>query len=217
MPRSADAHLTADRRSYATHPPKAIGGSLALDFINTITWRGDAARQAERLSAYPELVHWSQGIGLIDARCAVRLLAAAKARPRAATVVCNLALRLRGELENAFDAARKGSADLAAANGLLRDMAKIGRLVHRNGGGRHLWQPAGAAPDLRLPLLPVAISALALAVSGRRQHLKSCADPHCGWMFLDETRNQSRQWCSMEGCGNRAKARAHYARRKAAG
>ncbi|EFH09350.1 CGNR zinc finger domain-containing protein, partial [Teichococcus cervicalis] len=80
-----------------------------------------------------------------------------------------------------------------------------------------VWRPAGAPPDLRLPLLPVAVSALALAVSERRAQVRRCADAQCGWVFLDESRNRTRLWCSMEDCGNRAKARAHYARRRAAG
>jgi predicted RNA-binding Zn ribbon-like protein len=32
----------------------------------------------------------------------------------------------------------------------------------------------------------------------------------CGWLFVDESRNGSRRWCSMKDCGNRAKARRHY-------
>ncbi|MBV8733872.1 MAG: CGNR zinc finger domain-containing protein [Solirubrobacterales bacterium] len=31
-------------------------------------------------------------------------------------------------------------------------------------------------------------------------------------MFLDSTRNHSRRWCSSGDCGNRARARRHYAR-----
>lgn len=208
--------LAAGPRSYATHPPKALGGALCLDFVNTVTWRGDPERRAERLHGYAELVHWCAGFGLIAARDAAALLAEAGTRPRVAERVRGLALRLRGELEDAFDAGREGSPGMAETEGLVRGMAKIGRLARPRRGHAHVWLPLGAPPDLRLPLLPVAVSAMALAVSGRLRHLRSCADPHCGWVFLDETRNRSRRWCSMEDCGNRAKARAHYARRKAA-
>ena len=38
----------------------------------------------------------------------------------------------------------------------------------------------------------------------------------CGWVFLDETKNRRRRWCSMKDCGNRAKARRHYARQREA-
>jgi predicted RNA-binding Zn ribbon-like protein len=30
--------------------------------------------------------------------------------------------------------------------------------------------------------------------------------------FYDSSRGGPRQWCSMAGCGNRAKARRHYER-----
>lgn len=68
-------------------------------------------------------------------------------------------------------------------------------------------------------LWPVARSAVELAVSGRLDRVKQCPVPDggCGWLFLDTTKNGIRRWCSMQGCGGRAKARRQYARRQAAG
>jgi predicted RNA-binding Zn ribbon-like protein len=42
--------------------------------------------------------------------------------------------------------------------------------------------------------------------------VKICPADDCLWAFYDESRNGSRQWCSMDDCCNRAKARAHRAR-----
>jgi len=42
--------------------------------------------------------------------------------------------------------------------------------------------------------------------------VRECGGTACNWLFLDESRNRSRRWCSMESCGNRAKARRHYHR-----
>jgi len=42
--------------------------------------------------------------------------------------------------------------------------------------------------------------------------LKICGNPDCGWLFLDRTRNQSRIWCDMAACGNRAKVNRHQLR-----
>ena len=42
--------------------------------------------------------------------------------------------------------------------------------------------------------------------------LKACRAPDCRWAFYDTARNRSRAWCSMDVCGNRAKARAFRAR-----
>jgi predicted RNA-binding Zn ribbon-like protein len=51
-----------------------------------------------------------------------------------------------------------------------------------------------------------------LLTSGDLDRVGQCADDRCGWLFLDVSRNGSRRWCSMEACGNRAKARRHYRR-----
>ena len=45
--------------------------------------------------------------------------------------------------------------------------------------------------------------------------LRRCRDAQCGRLFIDHTRNRSGRWCEMRACGNRAKARRFYARRRA--
>ena len=47
---------------------------------------------------------------------------------------------------------------------------------------------------------------------GTFQRLKACREHTCAWAFYDHSRNRSATWCSMEVCGNRAKARAYRAR-----
>ena len=37
--------------------------------------------------------------------------------------------------------------------------------------------------------------------------LKLCSDDGCRWAFFDRSKNHSSRWCTMETCGNRAKAR----------
>jgi hypothetical protein len=48
--------------------------------------------------------------------------------------------------------------------------------------------------------------------AGRWARIKLCAAETCRWAFVDGSRNRSRTWCSMEVCGNRAKARSFRAR-----
>jgi predicted RNA-binding Zn ribbon-like protein len=43
--------------------------------------------------------------------------------------------------------------------------------------------------------------------------LKACREHTCEWAFYDHTKNRSGAWCSMQSCGNRAKARAYRERR----
>jgi len=48
------------------------------------------------------------------------------------------------------------------------------------------------------------------APSGSR--IRPCAAPDCQHFFIDTSRANARRWHSMETCGNREKARRHYAK-----
>ena len=58
----------------------------------------------------------------------------------------------------------------------------------------------------------VARSAADLLTSADLKRVGVCAGEGCGWLFFDTSKNNSRRWCAMEDCGNRAKARRHYQR-----
>lgn len=65
------------------------------------------------------------------------------------------------------------------------------------------------------PSNAVAIEALVNAVELRRDQpgrVRSCAHDDCVLWFLDTSKSGRRRWCSMETCGNRAKAKRHYQR-----
>jgi predicted RNA-binding Zn ribbon-like protein len=52
-------------------------------------------------------------------------------------------------------------------------------------------------------------------ITGREfDRAKLCEARECGWIFYDSSRSRRRRWCSMAICGNRAKARRHYAQSK---
>jgi len=60
---------------------------------------------------------------------------------------------------------------------------------------------------------------LLLIVHNAQQHgtwtrLKACANPECGWVYYDRSRNQQGNWCDMAVCGNRLKNRALRARQR---
>jgi predicted RNA-binding Zn ribbon-like protein len=77
----------------------------------------------------------------------------------------------------------------------------------------YAWQYTHAPDDLLWMLAPIARSAAALLTSDQLYRVGECADLHgCGWLFYDTSRNRSRRWCSMDSCGNRAKAQRHYQR-----
>lgn len=89
-------------------------------------------------------------------------------------------------------------------------------LEFAGGGLRFAWR--GTAERLESPLWAVARSAAALVTSPDLARLRRRGGEACGWLFLDRSRNHSRQWCTMEDCGNLAKVRrfrARHARRRA--
>jgi len=49
---------------------------------------------------------------------------------------------------------------------------------------------------------------------GTWERMKGCPDHECGWAFYDWSKNRSATWCSMEVCGNRAKARTYRERHR---
>jgi predicted RNA-binding Zn ribbon-like protein len=73
--------------------------------------------------------------------------------------------------------------------------------------------PVGASAVDRVLGSLTAIAARAM-IDGSWRRLKVCPGPHCGWVFYDHSRNGSGRWCSMNVCGGREKARAHYRRRR---
>lgn len=44
-------------------------------------------------------------------------------------------------------------------------------------------------------------------------HLKRCSNPSCGWIYYDESKNQSRSWCG-ERCANLIRVRRARARQR---
>lgn len=78
--------------------------------------------------------------------------------------------------------------------------------------GRYVHDLKGAALDE--PLRPVIWSLTALLACDDAGRVGCCQATGCGWLFVDESPNHTRQWCSSEVCGNRERVRRAYARRR---
>ena len=76
----------------------------------------------------------------------------------------------------------------------------------------HLTPPANSSIDAVLTALLTAIHHCETDQTWGR--LKACERDTCQWAYYDNSRNQSRRWCSMAGCGNAIKTRRAYQTRK---
>lgn len=181
---------------YRTHPVRLVGGRLCLDFLNTADWSTDGVVVDEKLADLQDVAIWCRAVGMPD-----------DGRGRFSTVADLTGFR--AQLRHVFLSAMAGRPpapdDVAALNGVLSERPDDSPLVARDG------ILAFAEPvALRWILAQSALGVLtAQSEIGR---VKLCPGDSCGWLFLDETRNRRRRWCSMETCGNRAKARRHYER-----
>jgi predicted RNA-binding Zn ribbon-like protein len=51
-----------------------------------------------------------------------------------------------------------------------------------------------------------------LLEAGTPARVRECANPHCTWLFYDESRNGTRRWCDPQACGNVHNVHAHRRR-----
>lgn len=194
-----------------------IGGNLALDFANTAGWHASDA-PSEWLTGYPSLVAWSWQAGLLTHEEAHHLMEVAAQHPVEASGALQRALALRETIYRIFAATAHGrppeASDVASFNAALA--VAFDRLHVASHGAELVWAWLVAPDALDRMLWPIVRAAADLMTSEEHTLVRQCAGDPCGWLFLDLSRKHNRRWCSMADCGNRAKARRHRTRQKAA-
>ena len=185
-----------------------VAERLWLDFVNSNT----AARGSDALHDFERFVRWLEGAQLLDAERAATMRRRAQQQPAGALAVLGDARRVRVVLRAL---AERGVASQDVRSDAL---GEINRVLGRSAGTRRIelqgdgtfvraFVPVGDAfAGLLIPIVDGAADALILDELAR---VRRCADPRCGRVFQDETKNGRRRWCDMATCGNRAKAARH--------
>lgn len=193
-----------------------VGGHLGVDFVNSLGGTFEAPH--ETLDSYSDLLAWTAQAGLLADAEAGRLRRQVESEPERAEEVLGDARRLRSQLDmilRATVAQETAPAEpLAAIRDAYVDALRSGQLVIGE-DGRYDWAWVHPADDLANPLWRVAAQVVDLLRTGRFDRLTTCAE--CRWLFLDLSRNRSRRWCRMSGCGARAKMRRYRASRSGQG
>jgi predicted RNA-binding Zn ribbon-like protein len=201
------------------HPPtfELSGGALPLDFANT--WSDRERLETDNLRGYSDLLAFARQTELLTPGEEDRLAVRAERDPKKAAAALASGRGLREALYGIFSAIAASrspaAADLERLNAALPEALSHLRLESR--GTELVWTWAAPEGPLEAPLWPILRSAAELLTSEERRQVRECAGNSCTWLFLDRSRNRSRRWCSMETCGNRAKAHRHYRRRSEAG
>jgi predicted RNA-binding Zn ribbon-like protein len=186
-------------------PFQFVGGALALDFTNTVGNRLDDETSRDYFVTPADAAAWIERAKLGEGET---VSPAALARLK----------EFRELLYRVFSALATERRPSAA------DLERLDAVVHQARSHQHLamtpeafvWRPE-PLPAWKRALFEVALSAEQLLVSGDYRQVRRCEDDRCGWLFVDRSRGVRRRWCSMADCGNRAKARRHYAKRTPSG
>jgi len=193
-----------------------LGRKLCLDFINTLSWRG-RQEPDELLNTYRDLVVWSRHINILADKDVEMLTRKAERHPSEAKKAISSAIELREAIYSIFSSMVEGTAlpkkDLATFNNYLSRAMMSSQIIETEDG--FSWETRRDKNKLDWMLNPIVRSAAEILVSDQARKVKECGDKACRWLFLDSSRNQSRRWCAMKDCGNRAKARRFYKRKKA--
>ena len=189
-------------------PFEFVGGNPSLDLVNTRMHRLANGGPDDLLETPEALRAWLEAAGLLSSEEVAQL------DPE---LTLFSARRLRGALEGLYYALARGkldSTDIARGvdflNALLEGSREKVRLERNGQGFGQVRRFEALGPfDPTLKLARAAADFLQGLEPGR---LKQCQGQGCDLLFYDETRNLSRRWCSMEGCGNRDK-QARYRQR----
>jgi len=193
-------------------------GALCLDFANTVDWHA-SDHPHDLLRDYADLLSWAEAAAIVSPDHAGHLRNMAQKQQQSAQDSLSYAKKLREAIYRLFVAVSEQQAilteDLALLNESLSESLSHLQVVPTSGGFDWGWSESSLGFDQIL--WPVARSAGELLISPELDRVRQCADDRgCGYLFVDTSRNRSRRWCSMESCGNRAKAHRHYQRRQKA-
>lgn len=210
-------------------PFELIAGNVCLDFINTLDDR-PSEKPKELLEGYGDLARFGEESGLFTPEQRRYFRERVLLMPDESEKAMRRARELREALHDIFGALMttnrklvpKAAMDTLNAN--LRDAALHSRLVQPEtveretdqSAGRCEWRFDDLTSSFNAILWPIARAAADLLASSDVEFVRTCSSPTCQWFFLDTSKNHHRRWCSMRQCGNRAKVRRFYAKRKTA-
>jgi predicted RNA-binding Zn ribbon-like protein len=180
----------------------AEGQPLFVEFVNTLHWYEGAP--IELIGSESDFAAWLLEHGL----------------PATEVTGCLPEIHLlREHVRGVTQAlARRGAvpeADMEALQTALSAPGGSLRLVDTGGSQPHLSFATDAA-DVALFNFRIALSVALFLRSPQLKRLKLCANPGCGFAFVDTSINATRRWCFMRYCGNRLKVRAFRSRQPSA-
>jgi predicted RNA-binding Zn ribbon-like protein len=172
-------------------------GNTALDFVGTLRARRDPA-PLEKLASPGSLTAWYREAGVVAGSDVSCVPADVPTAIDVREAIYTLVFARLNDLPYDEHAA-------AVVNAVAQLPAAVPQLLPH---GHRIEATADQA------LSTVARDAIAILGGSDAELLKECGRPECTQVYLDHSRGGRREWCAMETCGNKMKARAYRARKK---
>lgn len=190
-----------------------IAGVLCLDFANTLY--GHTETVHEYLFDYRDLVLWSRLVGIVSPKTANELIYKWEQSPNTLQEVFHHAIQIRERIFRIFTsiahAQTPNEDDMWHLHQSWIENQIHSKLIQTETGFEIGWENND---HFDLMLWRITRSAVDLLISSELKHVKQCN--RCDWLFVDQSRNKKRRWCSMSACGNRVKMSRRYNRSKKA-
>jgi predicted RNA-binding Zn ribbon-like protein len=175
-----------------------VGGRLAIDLLNTVSARDDAA--VDLLEHPEDLPEWAKVVGVPYA---------GEIRLRSAAALADLR-EFREVLRDGLWRWRDGEPPASTLiDRLNHELARDPRHVTLGlQDGRLVTEMVSTGDPLDQLYADLAASFAMMLSRDDRARYRACANETCRFTFYDDSKPGTRRWCSMELCGGRAKARA---------
>lgn len=199
-------------RAQLRQPFLFVGNHPCLDFINTrMIVQGNPT---DLLGGYEDLVAWLVQTRMMDKTRAVTVMTQWSRKDQEELFEQGIMFRRALSEMVARIVARKSIPNSATAfiNQILSRCPGFSQLVYAKGHFERQFRSQASQKDS--VLAPLAEAASDLLCSGKLSLIKKCGNPVCILYFYDTTKNHTRNWCSMQLCGNRIKVAAHYQRKR---
>lgn len=182
-----------------------IGNDPTLDLVNTEVIL--AGVRTDLLQSFGDLTQWFEQSNLASAS-EMRRLAKVWAATSEARDTLQEARALRSVLRQAAERVAKTGrlpGDLAGVLGKVLQHPRLATEVMQS-QGKLRTKPRWILEKPQDLIVPLAYYAANFFATADYPAIRKCEDPKCILWFYDTSKNHSRRWCSMELCGNRAKA-----------
>jgi predicted RNA-binding Zn ribbon-like protein len=184
-----------------------VGNDPTLDLVNTEVML--AGVRTDLLQSFGDLTQWFEQANLASANEMERLAKVWTDTPEARDTLQEVRA-LRSVLRHAVERIAKTGRLPGELAGVLGKELQHPRLATEvmQSQGKLRTKTRWILEKPRDLLVPLAHYAANFFATADYPAIRKCEDPKCILWFYDSSKNHSRRWCSMELCGNRAKAAA---------